>query len=176
MAGRPHPTDAAEYYFRYIDQVNTDDIIAEMEHQLGEADELFAQISEEKSLYRYAPEKWSVRQVVNHISDAERTFAFRACWFARGFETPLPSFDQNIAAASARAEAIPWHAHVEEFRSVRMATLALYRNLPADAWERSGMASENRFTVGALAFIIAGHFTHHANVIRVRYLGSSSEM
>src|SRR5207249_6709972 len=86
MAGRPQLSDAAEYYFKYIDQVTTDDVVAEMEEQLREADELFAQISEEKSLYRYAAEKWSIRQVVNHISDEERTFAFRAWWFARGFE------------------------------------------------------------------------------------------
>jgi len=170
MAGRPQRSDAAEYYFKYIDLVTTDDVVALMEKQLGEAAELFAHISEEKSLYRYAPGKWSIRQVVNHITDAERTFAFRALWFARGFETALPSYDQNIAAAGAQADEVPWRAHVEEFRSVRLATIAQFRNLPPDAWKRSGTASDNYFTVQALAFIVAGHFTHHAKIIRSQYL------
>jgi len=170
MAGRPQRSEAAEYYFKYIDQVTTDDIVAVMEEQLREADELFADISEGKSLYRYGPEKWSIRQVVNHISDAERTFAFRAWWFSRGFEAQLPSYDQNVAAAGAHADVIPWHAHVEEFRSVRLATLSQFRNLPPGAWESGGIASDKHFTVKALAFIIAGHFTHHAKIIRSHYL------
>jgi uncharacterized damage-inducible protein DinB len=141
-----------------------------MEEQLDEADELFAPISEEESLDRYAPEKWSIRQVVNHISDAERTFAFRAWWFARGFEAQLPSYDQNVASAAAQADAVAWHAHIEEFRSVRLATISQFRNLPEGAWERGGIASGNYFTVRALAFIVAGHFTHHAKIIRSHYL------
>jgi hypothetical protein len=170
MKGRPQPADAALYYFKYIDQVRSDDAIAVIEDQVGEADEMFAQISDQKSLYRYAPDKWSIRQVVNHISDAERTFAFRAWWFARGFEAPLPSYDQNVAAAAAEADAVPWNSHVEEFRSVRLATIAQFRNLPPSAWGRSGIASDNRFTVHALAFIIAGHFAHHAKILRAHYL------
>jgi hypothetical protein len=141
-----------------------------MEEQVDESSELFSQISEERSLHRYAPGKWSVRQVVNHVSDTERAFAFRALWFGRGFPTPLPSYDQNVAAAAAKADAIPWQAHIEEFRSVRLATISLFRNLPPHAWERSGIASDNHFTVCALAFIIAGHFTHHVKILRAQYL------
>ena len=170
MRGRPRSSDAAEYYFKYIDQVTTEDVVAVMEEQLDEADELFAPISEEESLDRYAPEKWSIRQVVNHISDAERTFAFRAWWFARGFAAQLPSYDQNVASAAAQADAVAWHAHIEEFRSVRLATISQFRNLPEGAWERGGIASGNYFTVRALAFIVAGHFTHHAKIIRSHYL------
>jgi len=170
MPGRPQRSDAAEYYFKYIDQVSTDDVVSVMEDQLDEADELFSHMSEERSLYRYAPGKWSIRQVVNHISDAERTFGFRAWWFARGFEAPLPSYDQNVAAAGAQADALPWRAHIEEFRSVRLGTVAFFRSLPEGAWARSGIASDNHFTVQALAFIIAGHFTHHAKILRTQYL------
>ena len=131
---------------------------------------LFAKISEEKSLYRYAPEKWSIRQVLDHVTDTERSFAFRALWFARGFETPLPGYDQNIAASGAEADRVSWAVHVEEFRRVRLSTISLYRNLPPQAWLRRGIASDNPFTVRALAFLTAGHLTHHLRILRDRYL------
>src|SRR2546430_14032578 len=153
---RPQPTEAASYYFTYINQVTSDDPVSAIEHQLEESQALFAKISEEKSLHRYAPDKWSIRQVLNHVTDTERAFAFRALWFARGFDTPLPSYDQNIAATGAEADAIPWSSHVEEFKRTRLATISLFQNFPAEAWMRTGSASDNPFTVRALAFIIAG--------------------
>lgn len=174
MLGRPHPKEAAPYYFTYINQVYGDDGMRVMESQLEESPAFFSIISEEKSLYRYAPEKWSIRQVLSHITDTERAFAFRALWFARGFETPLPSFDQDIAAAGAEADKISWAAHIEDFRRVRAASISLFRNLPEEAWARSGIASDNRFSVRALAWIIAGHLTHHVVVLRQRYLSSTA--
>jgi uncharacterized damage-inducible protein DinB len=170
MIGRPESNEAAPYYFTYINQVKGDDPAGTMESQLEAALSFFAGISEEKSLYRYAPEKWSIRQVLNHVSDTERSFAFRVLWFARGFETPLPSYDQNIAASGADADRVDWAAHVEEFRQVRLATISLFRNMPPEAWLRRGIASENSFTVRALAFITAGHVTHHLAILRNRYL------
>lgn len=170
MTGRPEPAEAAPYYFTYIDQVSGDNPIGAIEIQLDETSRYLSNISEEKSLYRYAPEKWSIRQVLNHVTDTERAFAFRALWFARGFETPLPSYDQNIAAVGAQADRISWAAHIEEFRRVRLATISLFRNMPPEAWMRSGIASDNRFTVRALAYIIAGHTTHHVKVLQERYL------
>lgn len=170
MVGRPQRDEAAAYYFNYIDQVAGDDAFPIIERQLEESLELFAGISEEKSLYRYGPDKWSIRQVLNHISDTERSFAFRALWFARGFDTPLPGYDQNIAATGAEADRVLWAAHVEEFRNVRLSTVALFRNMPPAVWMRSGIASDNRFTVRALAFITAGHLIHHVRILRERYL------
>jgi hypothetical protein len=170
MIGRPQPTEAAPYYFTYINQVIGDDPLGTMENQLDQSGAFFSTISEEKSLYRYAPEKWSIRQLLNHVTDTERAFTFRALWFARGFDTPLPSYDQDIAVDGAQADAIPWAAHLEEFRRVRLSTISLFRHLPSEAWTRSGIASDNRFTVRALAYIIAGHLTHHINVLRERYL------
>src|SRR5262250_1155083 len=102
-------------------------------------------VSEQKSLHRYAPEKWSIRQVLNHITDTERAFAFRVLWLARGFETPLPGYDQNIASLGAGAGAVSWAAHLEEFRQVRLSTISLFKNLPEAAWIRTGLASDNRF-------------------------------
>jgi DinB superfamily len=170
MNGRPQPNEAAPYYFTYIDQVPGDNALAVIESQLEEHHQLFSMISEDKSLYRYAAEKWSIRQVVNHLSDTERAFAFRALWFARGFDTPLPGYDQTIAAAGAQADAIPWSSHVEEFERTRLATISLFRNLPPESWMRHGIASDHPFTVRALSFIIAGHVTHHLKIVRQRYL------
>jgi uncharacterized damage-inducible protein DinB len=170
MNGRPQPNEAAPYYFTYIGQAPGSDVLAVIESQLDECLRFFSTIPEDKSLQRYAEDKWSIRQVLNHVSDTERAFAFRALWFARGFETPLPSYDQTVASAGARADAIPWAAHVEEFKRVRLASISLFENLPAEAWMRSGIASDHLFTVRALAFIIAGHVTHHCRIVRERYL------
>ena len=166
----PQPHEAAPYYFKYIDQVQGDDVVAVLQDQLDETLSLLSGISEERSLHRYAPDKWSFRQVINHVNDCERLFVFRALWFARGFDSPLPSFDEKISAAAARAEDFPWASHVEEFRASRLSTLAFFRNLPAEAWMRSGTASGMPFTVNALAYLAAGHLTHHLTIIRERYL------
>jgi hypothetical protein len=166
----PEPSEAAPYYFKYIDQVHGGDIVAVLQGQLDETLALLSGISEEKSLHRYAPDKWSFREVINHVNDCERLFLFRAFWFARGFDTPLPSFDEKISAASARADEFPWASHVEEFRVVRLSTLAFFRNLPAEAWMRSGTASGMPFTVNALAYLAAGHLAHHLAILRERYL------
>jgi len=170
MIGRPESTEAAAYYFTYINQVPDLDPVSAIEKQLEESRELFATISEERSLHRYAPGKWSIREVLNHVTDTERAFAFRALWFARGFDTPLPSYDQNVSVAGAGADRVSWADHVEEFRRVRLATVPLFKNMPADGWTRSGIASDNRFTVRALAYIIPGHLAHHLKIVRERYL------
>jgi DinB family protein len=116
-----------------------------------------------------APEKWSIRQVLNHVNDCERVFLFRALWFARTFDSALPSYDEKICAAAARADEFSWASHVE-FRAIRLATLAFFRDLPAEAWMRSGMASGNFFTIRALACIPAGHVVHHTAILQERYL------
>lgn len=169
MTGRPLAGEAAPYYSVYIDQAPGEDPVALIESQLDECLARFAAVSEERSLYRYAPEKWSIRQLLNHITDTERAFAFRVLWFARGFDAPLPGYDQNIAAAGAEADRISWEAHVEEFRAVRQSTISLFRNLPQRTWARKGIASENPFTVRALAYIIPGHVAHHMRILQERY-------
>jgi hypothetical protein len=170
MIGRPESTEAAPYYFTYIDKVAGQNALSIIESQLPESVGFLSGIPEQKSLHRYAPGKWSIRQLLNHVNDTERAFAFRALWFARGFDSPLASFDQNISAAGAEADRVSWADHVEEFRRVRLSTISLFRNLPAEAWMKTGIASDNPFTVRALAFIIAGHVTHHLGVVRERYL------
>jgi hypothetical protein len=169
-ATRPQPEEAASYYFKYIDKVRAGDVVEEMESQLAQLPPWLESISEEKSLYRYEPGKWSMRQALNHVTDTERAFAFRALWFARGFDTPLPSYDQDISAAGAEADRVSWARHIADFRAVRAASVTLFRNLPPEAWMKTGVASGNPFTVRALAYIIAGHARHHADLLRERYL------
>jgi hypothetical protein len=163
-------TEADEYYFTYIDQVTGSDICDVLEAQSTEAVALFRRISDERSLHRYAPGKWTIREVVSHLNDAERLFASRAFWFARGFDTPLPSFEQDIAVAHAGANERSWTSHVDEFIAIRAATLALFQHLPDAAWTRRGVASGKAFTVRALAYISAGHVTHHLRILKERYL------
>jgi len=172
MTTAPARSEAAEYYFTYIDQVPKGDICKLLETHGNETLALLNGISDEKSLHRYAPDKWSIRDVVNHISDSERTFTYRALFFARGFEAPLPSFDQNISVAAAGADRRSWTSLVGEFGMVRAATLTLFQSLPADAWDRRGIASDNPVTVRALAYIVAGHAIHHTRILRERYLSA----
>src|SRR5882672_2087590 len=138
MRGRPESNEAAPYYSTYINRVSGTDPVSTAETQMEEVLRLFATITKDKSLHRYAPDKWSIRQVLSHINDTERAFVFRALWFARGFDTPLPSFDQNISVRGADADARSWDSHVREFQAVRVATQMFFRNLPADAWSRRG--------------------------------------
>ncbi len=170
MNERPGPTEAAPYYFKYIDRVPEGDVVRTLEQQERDLLALLAGVGEEKSLHRYAEGKWSLRGVLSHVSDTERVFVFRAFWFARGFETPLPDFDETTAAAGARADDVPWARHLSEFRAVRAATLSFFRNLPREAWTRRGVASGNPFTVRALAFIAVGHVAHHVAIVKARYL------
>ncbi|MCA1578817.1 MAG: DinB family protein [Acidobacteria bacterium] len=166
----PQTNEAAIYYFPYIDLARTDDIVSLLKDQLADTMPFLERISEEQSLHRYGPDKWSIRELWNHVNDGERIFLGRALWFARGFKDSLPSFDQNIAVEGAGANDTPWADHVEEFRTVRLGTLSFFRNLPREAWFMTGVASDNPFTVNALAYIIAGHAAHHVNVLKERYL------
>jgi hypothetical protein len=170
MSEFPARTEAAEYYFRYIDLVPNADICETLRAQAADTSSLLQSISEAQSLYRYAPDKWSIRELLNHINDTERLFVARAFWFARGFDSPLPSFDQLVAASAAQADARSWASHVEEFKSVRAATLTFFDNLPSEAWMRRGIASDNPFSVRALAYLTAGHVIHHGAILRSRYL------
>jgi hypothetical protein len=168
---RLDPTEAAEYYFKYINLVEGDDVTSVLEEQRTEFTRLLETISEEGSHHRYAPGKWTIGQVLGHVNDCERLFMFRAFWFARRLEAPLPSFDQDAAAQFDGAAERSWKSLVDEFQAVRASTLSLFRNLPPDAWLRRGTASGYEFSVRALAYIAAGHVTHHAHILKDRYLG-----
>ena len=174
---RPQANEAASYYYSYMDRIPEEDVVSVLEQQLDESVGFLSEISEEQSLHRYAPDKWSMRELLNHVNDTERVFLYRALWFARGFTEPLPSFDQEVGVAGAHADEFDWANHIEEFRANRLSTIAFFRNLPAqnleagqEVWNRKGIASGNSFTVRALAYILAGHLAHHMAVLKERYL------
>lgn len=169
MTLRPDRTEAADYYFKYIDLVEGDDICRILRTQETGTLDLLQEITEQQSLHRYAPGKWSIREVLGHINDTERLFVFRAFWFARGFDSALPSFDQQVAASVAGAAERSWASHVDEWRTVRASTISFFDHLPPDAWARRGIASDNPFTVKALAYLAAGHVIHHSRILREQY-------
>ena len=170
MIGRPEASETAPYYFTYIDRIESGDIIGVLEQQSESMLSMLTGISKDKSLHRYGPDKWSIREVLNHVNDSERVFLLRALWFARGFKSPLPDYDQNICVPAARADDFSWANHVGEYRAIRLGTIAFFRNLPDDAWMRTGIASGNPFTVRSLAYILAGHASHHTAILQERYL------
>ena len=168
--GRPNRSEAADYYFTYIDQVPAGDICDTLGRQLDSSRTLYGAITPAESSFSYARGKWSIADTLTHISDAERVFAFRAWWFARGVDAPLPGFDQNVIAEAARHAGRSWSRSLDEFCAVRMATLALFQSLPVAAWTRRGSAAGNTFSVRALAWIVAGHVAHHNRLLRERYV------
>jgi uncharacterized damage-inducible protein DinB len=167
---RPQSTEAAEYYFKYIDLITSDDIVPAIEKQMGEMLQFLSGISEEQSLHSYAPGKWTIREVLNHVNDGERVFLGRGFWFARGFTDALPSFEQDTAVEMAHANNTSWADLVEEFKNVRLSTISFFKSLPPEAWDRAGVASDNPMSVRAIAYIIAGHVAHHIGVLREKYL------
>ena len=166
---RPQTSEAASYYFKYIDLVTSDEIVPAMQSQMDETLQFLQGISEEQSLKSYAPGKWTIRELLNHVNDGERVFLSRAFWFARGFQDPLPSFEQDVAVQAAQANRTSWAELVEEFKNVRLSTISFFKNLPEGAWSLSGIASDNPMTVRAIAYIIAGHVVHHTGVLREKY-------
>jgi hypothetical protein len=167
---RPQTTEYAPYYSRYVDLIATPDVVPELSSQLEKTVSFLSNISEEKSLSTYGAGKWTIKEVLNHVNDTERVFLYRAFWFARGFEQPLPGYDQDVCVAAARPNSIPFTELIDEFKHVRQSTLSIFKNMPDEAWRRTGIASDNPFTVRALAYIIAGHVAHHSNVLKERYL------
>ena len=167
---RPQTNEAASYYAKYIDLVTGDEIVPAIENQLDEMVQFLQGISEEKSLHSYEPGKWTIREVLNHVNDGERVFVYRAFWFARGYQDALPSFDQDVAVQAAQANNTSWGDLVEEFRNVRLSTISFFKSLPEEAWSKTGVASDNPFTVRSLAYIIAGHVAHHKHVLQEKYL------
>ena len=167
---RPLPNEYAEYYNRYVAHVPDGDICDLLERQLADTLELLAPLDEEQAGYRYAPGKWSIRQVVGHVSDAERVFAYRALRFSRHDQTALPGMDQDVFMDGANFDDRPLPDVLNELSATRQTTLALFRSMSGEMWNRTGMASGFSFTVRALAYIIAGHERYHAHLLKKRYL------
>lgn len=167
---RPDATEHPAYFAKYIELVPEGDVLATLEAQRDELARTFGTIPEARGDFAYAPGKWTIKELLCHVIDAERVFAYRAMRFARGDQTPLPGFDENVWAPASGANDRTLADLVEELMAVRGATLALFRHLPADSAGRRGVASGKDVSVRALAYVIAGHPAHHLRVLRERYL------
>lgn len=167
---RPQPDEHAPYFSKYLALVPDGDIIATLDRQMSETVSLITSLSEEQGQYRYAPEKWSVKEVIGHITDTERVFGYRTLCFARGETNELPGFDENVFAAHARFEQYTQQELAHDYQAVRSASLSLLAGLDETAWLRPGIASKNQVSVRSLIWLMAGHQQHHLDILQTRYL------
>ncbi len=166
---RPEATEYADYYANYISKVPGSDVLNVLESQRLQMLQLFAGRSERDGSFRYAPGKWTVKEVLGHITDTERIFSYRALRIARGDQTPLPGFEQDDYVRSGAFGDRTLAGLAEEFGAVRTASVSLLRSCNEEAWSRRGVASQKEVTVRALGFMIAGHQIHHRIILEERY-------
>lgn len=169
---RPETGEYAAYYEKYISLVPGNDVAGALETQRVQTMQLLAGRSERDGNFRYAADKWTVKEVLGHLADSERIFTYRALRIARGDQTPMEGFEQDDYVRGGRFGERPLASLVEEFADVRSASLALFRSLGKEAWSRRGMANKNEVTVRALAFITAGHELHHRQILEERYFSA----
>lgn len=167
---RPAQDEHAPYYEKYTSLVPDGNIVEILKSQIATTLALLRNLDEEKANFRYAPDKWSIKEVLGHLIDAERIFTYRALRIARNDQTPLPGFEQDGYVPAGNFDARSLSDLLDEFACVRRASLYLFGNLSDEAWSRLGTASDNPVSVRALAYITAGHELHHLNIVRERYL------
>lgn len=167
---KPEASEYAPYYGKYIDRIGDGDILNILAAQNRETGALLRAVGEERGAYRYAPGKWSLKQVLGHVADVERVFTYRALVFARNDRTPLPSMEQEDWIAHSNFDSRSLASIVAELDAVRAATLALFASFDAEIGTRRGTASGFEFSVRAMPYIVAGHELHHMGVVRERYL------
>jgi uncharacterized damage-inducible protein DinB len=166
---RPEPGEYAPYYERYISLISGSDILGTLDAQRRQMMLLLSGRDESDGDFRYAAEKWNAKEVLGHVCDTERIFAYRALRIARGDQTPLAGFEQDDYVKNGPFARAPLSEIVEDYIAVRRATLTLFRNLEEAAWTRRGTASNNSVTVRALAYMIAGHEVHHLRILEEKY-------
>jgi hypothetical protein len=167
---RPASDEFNSYYAGYVNSVQHSNVLQALEEQIVETQALLQRISDEDALYRYEPGKWTIKEMLGHLIDAERIFAYRALRFARADESELQGFEQEPYVTASGHNDIPISELIDEFVLVRKSNVLMFRHLPVEAWLRVGVASKNRVTVRALAWILAGHEMHHVRILRERYL------
>jgi hypothetical protein len=170
---RPAADESAPFYHGYIEKVPGEQVGEYLAAQPGEVERLLAPLDDAAARFRYAPDKWSVKEVLGHLCDSERIFAYRLLRIGRADATPLPGFEENAYVPPADFDARPLAELLREFQAIRASTLTLAEGLPSAAWERRGQASGKSISTRALAYIMVGHVTHHLGVLRDRYRLSS---
>lgn len=166
---RPEPGEYNPYYDRYISLVPGTDILATLDAQRRQTLLLLSGRDEPDGNFRYAPGKWTAKEVLGHVCDTERIFAYRALRISRGDQTPIEGFEQDDYVKNGPFTRMPLEEIVEDYIAVRRATLTLFRNLEESAWTRRGVANKNEVTVRALAYTIAGHELHHRRILEEKY-------
>lgn len=169
----PDASEYAPYYGRYITLVGGHDVVAALEEQPRETLALLSTLSDEQGDYRYAPGKWTIKEMLGHVIDVERVFAYRALRFARNDQTPLASFEQDDYVRAGGFGDCRLTDLIEEFVCVRRSSVMLFGKLSPEAWMRRGVASDNPVTVRAIAYIIAGHELHHRRILLEKYLSAA---
>ncbi len=171
---KPQPGEYPSYAIMYMNLLPDDGLLlTHLDHNFIAAKKWIQSMSEEKLLFRYAPGKWTIKELLVHIVDDERIYAYRAMCFARNEKKALPGFEQDEYAANSAANERSIESILEEYEAVRYSTIALYKGFTEDALLRSGIANDNRVTVRALGYHIAGHELHHMNIIKEKYLHQS---
>ncbi len=166
---RPEPGEYNPYYDRYISLVAGTDILSTLDNQRRQTLLLLSGRNEEDGNFRYAPEKWSAKEVLGHVCDCERIFAYRALRISRGDQTPIEGFEEDDYVKNGPFARMSLENIVEDYIAVRRTTLTLFRNLEEPAWARRGVANNNEVTVRALAYSIAGHELHHRRILEEKY-------
>ncbi len=166
---RPTAEEYAPGHAGYVALVEEEDILSAMERQSSEMQKFLASLDETKSAYRYAEGKWSVKEVIGHITDAERIISYRALAIARGESQPLPGFDENAYVENAGFDDWKVGDLAEQYALVRRANIVFFQNLPAEAWQRRGTANNAPASVHGMAYVIVGHERHHLQVLHERY-------
>lgn len=167
---RPSANEYVREFQSYVDLVKGNDVIPVLESQIDEFITLMKTIPEERKSYSYAEGKWTIAELLGHIIDSELVMTFRALWFARNDTSPLPGFEQEDFVKTAGSNNRPLSSLIDEWVYLRRSNMFLYKSFDYDALQRHGIANDNEVSVLALLFIIAGHFTHHMNILKERYL------
>lgn len=170
LISRPETGEFDVYYERYMALVEDGDVISTLTNQAAETSNLLNEIDEEKAGFRYAPGKWSVKELVGHIIDTERIFAYRALRISRGDRTPIEGYEQDDYIKNAEFDKCRLADLAEEFALCRGSNILMYKGLSEAAWHRRGVANECEITVRALAYISAGHELYHVDILKERYL------
>lgn len=158
------------YYHKYIQKVNADTVLAALQNQQEESNNLLTSIPEEKWLYKYAEGKWTIKELVQHVTDAERIFCYRALCFSRNEKSLLPGFDENDYVIASKANNRSKNSILNELKTVQAATLSLFASFDETQLKSSGIANGNTIYVKAIGYIIAGHAVHHTEILKERYL------
>lgn len=166
----PHPSEYDEFFNNYIGNANTDDLLTALAASEEYIVNFMLSLKEQQLKHRYQPSKWSIKEMLVHMADTERIFAYRALRFARNDKTELPGFDENAYAQESNADTRPITSILAEYAAARQATMELYKGFDNEMLDRKGIASGRSVSVRALGFAILGHEIHHLNIIKQRYL------